>query len=87
MRYYFDIHDGRHFMRDADGTELSSIEDAKKEARATLPEIARASIPTGDDHQAFTVLVRDGSGDVVYTATLTFAGLSMNVATGSLPDS
>lgn len=83
MRYFFDIHDGKRFMRDADGSELSNIEHAKKEARATLPEIARTAIPRGDDHQAFTVLVRDDSGAVVYTATMTFSGLSLEHGTDS----
>jgi hypothetical protein len=43
-----------------------------------LPEVARWRIPEGEDHRAFTVLVRDGGGTIVYTATLTFSGLTLN---------
>lgn len=76
-RYFFDIHDGQ-FQRDGDGTECADFEAARREAMIALPEISRWTIPTDGDKQAFTVLVRDESGAVVYTATLTFAGLRLN---------
>ncbi|GJD59628.1 hypothetical protein MTDSW087_04853 [Methylobacterium dankookense] len=46
----------------------------------TLPEISRWAIPCDGDKQAFTVLIRDEAGGVIYTATLTFAGLRLNNA-------
>ena len=83
-RYFFDIHDGR-FERDDEGTECSDYEAARQQAMTTLPEIARWLIPTDGNNQAFTVLVRDEGGSIVYTATLTFAGLRLSPEIGSAP--
>ncbi len=76
-RYFFDIHDGRVFVRDSVGTECSGPEQIRQEAAQTLPLIAQATIPADGDQQAITVLVRDEQNLTVYTATLTFAGLWM----------
>jgi hypothetical protein len=76
-RYFFDIHDGQ-FQPDTEGTECADFEAARREAMISLPEIARWIIPSDGDNQAFTVLVRDESGAVVYTATLTFAALRLD---------
>ena len=76
-RYFFDIHDGR-FQRDEEGIECPSFEAARREAMVALPEISRWAIPGDGESQAFTVLVRDEGGTIVYTATLTFAGLKLN---------
>ena len=40
--------------------------------------IGRFAIPSDGDNQAFMVLVRDEGGVIVYTATLTFAGLRLD---------
>ncbi|KQQ44640.1 hypothetical protein ASF58_20805 [Methylobacterium sp. Leaf125] len=85
-RYFFDIHDGNAFFRDPEGTECSGKEDVRIEAMRSLPEIARQFIPSRSaDAQAFTVLVRDETGTMIYTATLTFAGLWMNEANSTDP--
>jgi len=78
-RYFFDIHD-RAFLADEVGTECADFEAARRQAMITLPEISRWAIPSDGDNQAFTVLVRDERGALVYTATLTFAGLRLNNA-------
>lgn len=75
--YFFDIHD-REFRRDDEGTECAGFDAARREAMISLPEIARFAIPSNGDNQAFTMLVRDEGGAVVYTATLTFAGLRLS---------
>jgi hypothetical protein len=75
--YYFDIHDGA-FRRDEAGTECADFEAARVEAMKTLPEVSRWAIPADGDIQGFTVLVRNEAGYVVYTATLTYAGLRLN---------
>lgn len=80
-RYFFDIHNGG-FQRDEDGIECANFEAARREAMIALPEISRWAIPADGDSQAFTVLVRDESGTLVYTATLTFAGLRFDGAAG-----
>ncbi|TXN40688.1 hypothetical protein FV232_22140 [Methylobacterium sp. WL30] len=76
-RYYFDIHDGVAFRRDAEGTQCETPEAARHEAICVLPEIANTKIPKAGDQQAFMVMVRDEQNTVVYTATLAFAGLWM----------
>lgn len=78
-RYFFDISD-RGFHRDEEGSECADYEGARALAMRSLPEIARFAIPSDGDNQAFTVLVRDEAGTVVYTATLTFAGVRLNNA-------
>jgi hypothetical protein len=74
-RYYFDIHDGQQLMRDHTGTELSGPQAIRVEAMYALPTIARDAIPRDGDRQVFTVLVRNESNLVVYTATLSYSGL------------
>ena len=76
-RYFFDFQDGE-FHRDDHGTQCADLEAARREAMLTLPEIARFAIPSGGDDQAFFMSIRDESGAVVYTASLTFAGLTAN---------
>lgn len=75
--YFFDTHDGE-FHRDDEGSEHADLEDARREVMNFLPEVARWRIPEGEDHRAFTVLVRDEGGAIVYRATLTFSGLRLN---------
>ncbi|GJE14879.1 MULTISPECIES: DUF6894 family protein [Methylobacterium] len=78
-RYFFDINDGQ-FLPDTEGTDCADCDAARREAMISLPEIARWIIPGDGDNQAFTVLVRDETGTVVYTATLTYAGLRLDGA-------
>ena len=74
-RFFFDIHSGSKFARDAVGSECDGLQGIRYEAMRALPAIARDEIPKDGDKQAFTVLVRDSDNQTVYTATLTFAGL------------
>jgi hypothetical protein len=73
--YYFDIHDGT-FRLDDDGVECADFDAVRREARRTLPEIARDILPEDGDHHTITVRVRDENHETVYTATLSFNGLS-----------
>ncbi|MHB2208009.1 DUF6894 family protein [Methylobacterium sp. CM6257] len=83
-RYFFDFHDGE-FRRDDHGTQCADLEAARREALLTLPEIARFAIPSGGDDQAFTMSIRDESGAVVYTASLTFAAARLSSADKAAP--
>lgn len=78
-RYFFDTLD-RGFHYDDEGVDCDDSEAACALAMCTLPEIARFAIPSNGDDQAFTVSVRDESDVIVYTATLTFAGVRLNGA-------
>ena len=75
-RYYFDIHDGQ-FHRDSEGIECEDFDAVRTQVMNSLPEIARWSIPGNGESQAFGVLVSDDAGAVVYSATLTFAGMRL----------
>lgn len=76
-RYFFDTHDGQHVIDD-EGIEFVDIDAACAQAMRYLPEVGRWEIPKDGDKQAFTVLVRDETNTVVYTATLTFAGVRLD---------
>jgi hypothetical protein len=68
-RFYFDTDDGAQRSRDEEGLDLSDSAMARREAIGVLPDIAREELPDGD-HRAFTCHVRDESGAVIFTATL-----------------
>lgn len=74
-RYYFDVTDEGGARRDAVGVECPDLAAARAEAVRVLPDIARHEMPKDGDRHLFTVIVRDGRGCPVYTATLGFAGL------------
>jgi len=74
-RYFFDIHDGHHLIRDAIGIECSHPDDIRSEVLSTLPAIARDVIPKDGQRQALMALVRNASNLTVYTATMTIAEL------------
>ncbi|MCJ2037378.1 hypothetical protein MKK70_14290 [Methylobacterium sp. E-041] len=46
-------------------------------SQRALFQRANTKIPKADDQQAFMVMVRDEKNTVIYTASLTFAGLWM----------
>jgi hypothetical protein len=77
-RYYFDIYDGI-FRLDEDGVECVDFDEVRREAKRTLPEIARDFLPEDGDHHAITCRVRDERNETVYTATLIFHGFSTRV--------
>ncbi|MFC0408776.1 DUF6894 family protein [Roseomonas elaeocarpi] len=68
-KFFFDIHDGEHYRRDQEGSELTDGEAARREALAVLPDIARDRSP-GDNRRDFIVDVRDETDRLVFTATL-----------------
>jgi hypothetical protein len=69
-RFFFDLDDGDGLVMDNDGLDLPSLEVAKRKAVAVLPDIARDVLPDGD-MRVLTANVRDESGRVRVTATLT----------------
>jgi hypothetical protein len=69
-RYYFDSRDNNSFIKDEDGVELASFNDAKKEAARALGGIARDVLP-GAVVRILTIEVRDDLGPVL-KATLRF---------------
>ncbi|WP_436096846.1 DUF6894 family protein [Bosea sp. LjRoot237] len=72
-RYFVDSTDGQSAYVDRDGFDASDNQAARKAALAGLPDMARDSIPDGDN-QRYAVRVRNSWGDVIYSATLTLVG-------------
>lgn len=73
-RFFFDIDDGvKSYEGDDAGVELADAEVARREAIATLAEVAVEVLPDGDRH-SLKARVRDESERLIYEATLTLDG-------------
>jgi hypothetical protein len=70
-RYYFDLRDGDHFLRDDVGVEFGGLEAARDEAARTLGEMARDVLP-GAVRRVLTIAVRDGENEPLLEARLVF---------------
>lgn len=75
--FYFDVHEGDKISLDDEGSELKGFDEARREAKGLLPTLASDELPDNGDKRVYMVLVRDSSGQAIYTATLTFAGLTL----------
>jgi hypothetical protein len=69
-RFFFDIDDGEKKAIDREGTNLSGRAEARREAIGILPDVARETLPDGNQRR-FACSVRDEGGKVIFTATLT----------------
>ena len=72
-KYFFDFQDGSLILPDEEGSNLSGFEEAREEAIALLPQVARDRLPDGE-HREFIATVRDESGVSLYRASLIFHG-------------
>ncbi|CAO4183417.1 DUF6894 domain-containing protein [Methylorubrum aminovorans] len=68
-RYFFDIDDGVRDLRDDEGVILDDREHARKEAIATLAQLANDMLRDGNNH-TFKANVRDETGKRIYEAAL-----------------
>jgi hypothetical protein len=73
--YYFDIHDDQNVRVDDVGVELENPEQARREARQSLSDIAGDELTEGGEFRSFVILVRDGRQTPIYTASLNYTGL------------
>lgn len=69
----FELDDGRSRFRDDEGIDFPDVEAARAEVLRTLGEITKDALPKSDQ-QAFTALIHNASGDVVYSAKVTVSG-------------
>ncbi len=69
-RFYFDIDDGTNHTHDDEGQEFPNSVTACDEAIGVLPQIARDMLPDGSIRRDFIVNMKDGTGRVIFTATL-----------------
>ena len=72
-RFFFDVRDAQGFHHDEIGDDFADLEEARDQAQALLPDIARAELPDGELH-VITCDVRDSTGRIVYRGHLTFEG-------------
>lgn len=71
--YYFDIYDNGQLSRDDHGFDLASVGEARDQAIALLPDLARDELPDGERH-SFVCVVRGPDGEACYRASLIFEG-------------
>ena len=71
--FFFDIDDDGTLDRDEFGVELKSLEEARDQAIALLPDIARDQA-TDSEHRTITAVVRCHLGHVRYRTSLTING-------------
>jgi hypothetical protein len=70
--FFFDIQFGEHHIRDDEGSDLPDRDAARREALMVLPDIVRDKSPCADQSN-FVAEVRDESGRVIFTATLSLS--------------
>jgi hypothetical protein len=70
-RYYFHIKDGADLIKDPEGTELLTAEEAKSQALKSARELWADAIKSGRDLGADAVVVADEHGQ-----TLTFVPMT-----------
>ncbi len=72
-RYFIDTHDGDLFLKDEEGLDLSSLQEARAQAQGALADLAREKIARAGSQWSMTTFVRDESGKIVIRAALSLA--------------
>lgn len=72
-RYFFDVIDAGNLTRDEFGIDLADDKEARDQAIALLPDMARDELPDGDQHE-FVAMARNDRGEIVYEASLALNG-------------
>lgn len=72
--FYFDVVDDGKATPDEWGIELEDITEARDQAQALVPDLAREKILTGD-RKDISVIVRCSEGRPCYRTTLTIQGV------------
>lgn len=72
-RFFFDVRDAKGLHRDVIGEEFESFEDARQQAQALLPDIAREELPDGEYHLILCD-VRDEDDRTVYRGEISYRG-------------
>ncbi len=87
--FYFDVTDDGNSTRDEWGIDLEDLSEARDQAQALVPDLAREFLPK-EDRRDISVIVRCSEGRPCYKVTLTIAGewvvpdrLATSYSTGS----
>jgi hypothetical protein len=70
-RFYFDHLDGATFLRDSEGLEYATLEQALEEARAALGSIARDALPSAKSRE-LAIEVSDENRTPLFRVVLWF---------------
>ncbi|WP_289015487.1 hypothetical protein [uncultured Methylobacterium sp.] len=68
-RYFLDFQDGEIWLKDEEGQEYESLQEARDAAIAALPDIGREA-PPRDGKRDFAAIVRDERGTELCTVRL-----------------
>lgn len=60
-RFYFDVENGQDTIRDEEGVDADSLDEALAEARSVIREMAD-EVCGADPGRSWTLVVRDASG-------------------------
>ncbi|MGH1571254.1 DUF6894 family protein [Methylobacterium sp. P31] len=63
-RFYFDFEDGQETIRDDEGVEADTLEQALSDARSVIREMA-GEVAANDPGEAWALVVRDETGSPV----------------------
>ncbi|RYF04159.1 MAG: hypothetical protein EOO77_30030 [Oxalobacteraceae bacterium] len=69
-QFYFDTDDGALLVVDDEGFDCTDVQAARDMLLNALPDMARQGLKAGDRH-TFSARMRDESGAIVYSASLT----------------
>jgi hypothetical protein len=68
--YYFHVRSGSELMRDPEGQEFASLEEARAEALGSARDLLAEGAGTGVDRSAWAVLVADEAGTTLAEVSL-----------------
>jgi hypothetical protein len=71
--YYFHVRSGSELIRDQEGQELASLEDARAEALGSARDLLAEGARVGADRSAWAVLVADEAGGTLAEVPLSLA--------------
>jgi hypothetical protein len=69
-RFYFDVENGQDTIRDEEGVEAASLDEALAEARSVIDEMAD-EVQAADPSGTWTLVVRDAAGSPVSRIAIT----------------
>lgn len=68
-RYYFQLVEGNAVLPDPDGTEVASLQDAKREAVRAIREIAAEHLRSEQKLELTSIQIENEDGDLVASVT------------------
>ena len=73
QRFYFDLKEGFSFIRDSEGVEAPSLDQAAEEARLVIKEMLGNEELSADD-AGWLLIIRDAAGETLLTMPIVEPG-------------